>query len=64
MGRKIVDGPIKREGACLKPTSEYRKIALTAAHELCYGEDVKLQIANAKTDYEISQILSKARISH
>lgn len=39
----------------------YKKFALEIARELFYGDSVIEKIRNAKTDREISHILSRAR---
>ena len=39
----------------------YQREALKAAHDLCYKEDVKRQIKNAKSVAEISRIMTTAR---
>ena len=41
--------------------SAYRRGALKAAKELCYGEKVINQIKNAKTSGEIRMIVTTAR---
>ena len=40
---------------------EYKRKALKAARELCYGDEVIKRIKNAKTDVEISRIMTSAR---
>lgn len=40
---------------------EYRKDAIRAAEELKYSDSTVEAIRNAKSDYEISKILSRAR---
>lgn len=35
--------------------------AITAAKELCYGEDVLKRLYEAKTEYELDRILKTAR---
>lgn len=42
---------------------DYRKNALKAAKELCYGPKVISEIQNAKTDAEIEPIMNIARKS-
>jgi hypothetical protein len=39
-----------------------KKDAIDIATELCYGEEVKRRIAQAKSVYEISRILKQARL--
>ena len=39
-----------------------KKDAIDIATELCYGEEVKRKIAQAKSVYEISRILKQARL--
>lgn len=41
---------------------QYRKEALKAARDLCYGEEVQRRIKNAKTSAEISRIMKSARM--
>lgn len=43
--------------------SKYRKSMMKAAKDLKYGPDVVEKIANAKTDTEITTIMTKARKS-
>jgi hypothetical protein len=40
---------------------EYRRHALKAAHELCYGDEVKAKLKDAKSEDEISRIMKTAR---
>ena len=40
---------------------EYRKQAIKAAHELCYGDEVKARIRDAKSQDEIASIMKTAR---
>lgn len=39
----------------------YKRNAIQAAKDLCYGEKVIAQLKNAKTESEISTIMCKAR---
>lgn len=39
----------------------YRKAALKAARDLCYGEEVQRRLRNAETTAEISRIMKSAR---
>lgn len=48
----------EKENANLR---EARRMALHAASGLCYGEEVKRQLRNAKTVSEISKIMATAR---
>lgn len=41
--------------------SDYKKEALKAAKELCYGDEIKKKIKEAKTDEEIERIMASAR---
>ena len=41
----------------------YKKQAITAAKELCYGEDVVKQIVRANSNTEIDRILKSARLN-
>ena len=40
-----------------------KKDAITIATELCYSEEVRRKIAQAKSVYEISRILKQARLN-
>lgn len=39
----------------------YRREALKAAHDLCYGDEVKARIKNATSSAEIARIMRTAR---
>lgn len=41
----------------------YKRTAITTARDLCYSDEVIIQIHNAKTENEISRIMRDAKIS-
>lgn len=51
----------KRSDYEVNDVRAYRRGALKAAKELCYGDEVIRRIKNAKTSDEISRIMRTAR---
>ena len=45
-----------------RETYNYKRTAITAARDLCYSDEVIMQIRNAKTENEISRIMRDARL--
>lgn len=45
-----------------KETYNYKRTAITTARDLCYSDEVIMQIHNAKTENEISRIMRDARL--
>lgn len=41
----------------------YKRTAITTAIDLCYSDEVIIQIHNAKTENEISRIMRDARLA-
>lgn len=41
----------------------YKRTAITTARDLCYSDEVIIQIHNAKTENEISRIMRDARLA-
>ena len=46
-----------------KETYNYKRTAITTARDLCYSDEVIIQIHNAKTENEISRIMRYARLA-
>ena len=62
--KKRRNGHAHRKGAeASSSISELRRVAITAAKELVYGQEVIDKIKTAKTEYEISRTLEKARLN-
>ena len=53
--------PTKRSAYETDDVRLYRKEAMRAARDLCYGADVERDLRNAKTSAEISRIMATAR---
>lgn len=41
----------------------YKRTAITTVRDLCYSDEVIIQIHNAKTESEISRIMRDARLA-
>lgn len=41
----------------------YKRTAITTVRDLCYSDEVIIQIHNAKTENEISNIMRNARLA-
>lgn len=41
----------------------YKRTAITTARDLCYSDEVIIQIHNAKTENEISRIMRDAKLT-
>lgn len=46
-----------------KETYNYKRTAITTARDLCYSDEVIIQIHKAKTENEISNIMRNARLA-
>ena len=46
-----------------KEAYNYKRTAITTARDLCYSDEVMIQIHNAKTENEISRIMRDARLA-
>lgn len=52
-----------KKGTHKTQSIDYRKDALSAAKDLCYGPKIISEILNAKSDTEIERIMNTARKS-
>lgn len=46
-----------------KETYNYKRTAITTARDLCYSNEVIIQIHSAKSENEISRIMRDARLA-
>ena len=52
----------RRNNIMSRETYNYKRTAITTARDLCYSDEVVMQIRNAKTENEISRIMRDARL--